>query len=138
MNERLEIYKIYVETVTSNEMRRQTSSTIYLGMLSAVATITPVKVWEHAHVPATVALVISLTWLATVMYFRRLAKAKFSVIAEFENELSLPPFEREWQYLKHQKKIFFVDLTYLEMIIPTITSIFCIGYIIYSILSYIA
>lgn len=138
MNERLEIYKIFVETITSNEVRRQTSSTIYLGMLSAVATITPIKIWEYAYVPVTVALVISLTWLATVMYFRRLAQAKFSVIVEFEKDFCLPAFEREWQYLKQQKRAFFIDLTYLEMIIPTATSIVCIGYIMYYILSHIA
>ena len=36
MSERLEIYKILVDTITANEGRRQQATTSYLGIIAAI------------------------------------------------------------------------------------------------------
>ena len=36
---KLEIYKIFVGTITASENRRQQASTVYLGMIAAVFTV---------------------------------------------------------------------------------------------------
>ncbi|MGB0689415.1 MAG: RipA family octameric membrane protein [Candidatus Puniceispirillum sp.] len=40
--------------------------------------------------------------MATIRYFRRLAKAKFMVIEELERTWSIQPFKLEWGYFKSE------------------------------------
>ena len=78
---KLEIYKIFVGTITASENRRQQASTVYLGMIAAVFTVMASIKNIELIFPVLVILVTSVLWWLTINYFRRLAKAKFSVIA---------------------------------------------------------
>ena len=123
MSERIEVYRTFVGTITAAESRRQRASTAYLGMVAAVATVSVAvpglsKVWL-----ATVILVVALTWLATVAYFRRLAKAKFAVIEEIENGMEIPVFRNEWRHFKRQNGRFAPSLTRLEMVPPFVIAL---------------
>ena len=75
--------------------------------------------------------VIALTWFATVLYFRRLAQAKFAVIAKVEKELVLPAFKLEWQHFKGKGKFVHLSLTYLEMVVPAGAAVVSFAYILY-------
>lgn len=131
MSEHLEIYKIVVDTVTANEGRRQRSATAYLGMLAAIATAAAAIPGLPLIAPAFVSLILALTWLATVWYFRRLAQAKFSVINKIEGDLAFPVFQLEQEHLKSARCFFKFDLTHLEMIVPIVVIILSVGYISY-------
>ena len=81
--------------------------------------------------PVSAIFVIALTWLATVLYFRRLAQAKFAVITEIEKTLVLPAFKLEWQHFKGQRSFFQLGLTHLEMVIPAGVAACGAAYILY-------
>lgn len=131
VNERIEIYKIVVDTITANEGRRQRTTTAYLGMLAAIATATAAIPGLPLIAPMSATLVIALTWFATVLYFRRLAQAKFAVIAEIEKDLVLPAFKHEWKHFKGKGKFFHLSLTYLEMVVPAGAAVVSAAYILY-------
>ena len=131
VNEHLEIYKIVVDTITANEGRRQGTTTAYLGMLAAIATVTAAIPGLPLIAPMLAVFVIALTWFATVLYFRRLAQAKFAVITEIEKKLVLPAFKLEWQHFKGKRKFVHLSLTYLEMVVPAGAAVVSFGYILY-------
>lgn len=131
MTEHLEIYKIVVGTITANEGRRQKATAAYLGMIAAVATVASAIPNLAFIVPATTMLVIALTWLATLMYFRRLAQAKFAVINEIEKELVVGAFQREWDFFNSNRGLFSLSLTHIEMVVPTVTAIGSFVYVAY-------
>ena len=114
---RLEIYSIFVQTITAAEHRRQQTSSVYLAMIVAVVTaagaIRDIPLWLTAVVSFTIALV----WLLSICYFRRLAKAKFHVIRQLEACFPMAAFkEEETEYKKGGRKQ--LGLTFLEMIVP--------------------
>ena len=131
MNEHLEIYKVVVDTITANEGRRQRANAAYLGMLAAIATVAAAIPQLPLIAPVSAIFVIALTWLATVLYFRRLAQAKFAVITEIEKTLVLPAFKLEWQHFKGQRSFFQLGLTHLEMVIPAGVAACGAAYILY-------
>ncbi|MBC6441386.1 MAG: hypothetical protein GDA49_13490 [Rhodospirillales bacterium] len=116
MSERIEIYKIVVDTITASEARRQQAGSAYIGMIAAIVTATGAFSSLTAITAAVQVFVIALVWSATVCYFRRLATAKFDVIAEMEKDLEIAAFDMEWKRFKEGKKAF--SLTRIEMIIP--------------------
>lgn len=131
MTEHLEIYKIVVGTITANEGRRQRATAAYLGMIAAIATAAAAIPNLPWLVPTLIILVIALTWLGTLLYFRRLAQAKFAVIQELERKLILPAFEREWGHFQGKRGFFSMSLTYIEMVVPAGTAIGSVVYIMY-------
>ena len=131
MNERLDIYKTFVVTITANEGRRQRASTAYLDMCAVVVTVVAAVPNLPKIVPALAVFIIALTWLATVSYFRKLAQAKFAVIEEIEKELVVPAFVREWQHFNGKRRYRFFDLTHLEMMAPSFIAIASFSYIVY-------
>ncbi len=120
---KLDLYNIYVNTIISNENRRQQASAIYLSLISAgLALIGSVKSINIYYLIFP-AMAISIIWLLTIIYFRSLAQAKFKVIEEIEKDWDIKPFYSEWTHFKSQKRgaFFQISLTYLEMSIPIIT-----------------
>ena len=101
-------------------------------MLAAIATAAAAIPELPLIAPVSVVFLLALTWLVTVLYFRRLAQAKFAVIAEIEeNHLSLPAFKLEWQHFNGKKKFYHLSLTHLEMVIPVGVAIVSAAYILY-------
>ena len=131
---KFELYSVFVETITANEQRRQQTSAIYLTLMSAGITILgTVEGLEPIYVifPITI---IGLIWLLSILYFRNLAQAKFSVIAQLEADWETKPFELEWAAFKVKRRspLLRTGLTYLEMIIPSGISAAGICYLVYS------
>ena len=131
MNDRIVIYQVIVATITANEGRRQRATTAYLSMIAAITTVAAAIPGLPLIVPASVILVIALTWLATVQYFRRLAQAKFAVIAEIEKDLEFSAFKLERQYSESKRKFFHMKLTHLEMILPVLAILGSTAYILH-------
>lgn len=126
---KIEVYKIFVSTITANESRRQRALTVYLGMTAAVATVTSSINDIELIVPAIVVWVISAIWWLSVKYFRNLAQAKFKVIAELEKDFPIAPFKIEWEKFKRRRNL--ISLTHLEMVVPTLVFILATIYIIF-------
>ena len=131
---KLEVYKTFVETIIASENRRQQVSTIYLGMVVAVSTVAGAVEKIELIYPASIVLVLSTVWFLSVRYFRKLAQAKFFVISEIEKDIPIAAFQLEWNKLKSENGSQ-VSLTYLEMSIPVMLGLLCIGYILFRIVA---
>jgi len=131
----IQLYGIYVQTISANEQRRQTLSALYLSLVAAgIALLGSGKEIQYLAIAVPIA-VISLVWFSTIRYFRNLAKAKFKVISEFEENFEIKPFFREWKYYKQEKGGLKIGLTHLELIIPITIFVVSISYIVYDITS---
>ncbi len=118
--ENVNIYGIYVQTITANEQRRQTLAALYLSLVAAgIALLASEKITHYIAVAIPISIV-SIVWFATIKYFRNLAKAKFKVIEELEKDFEIKPFGREWEYYKMEKGGLKIGLTHLELIIPIV------------------
>lgn len=126
MNEKqeiLELYKVMVETITANEQRRQQASALYLSLIAAgITALGAIKGLDPIYI-ALPSCLVALIWFRTIVYFRRLASAKFNVISKMEKNFSIHPFELEWKIFKKGsekgwRKLFSHGLTELEMIVP--------------------
>lgn len=124
----LEIYRIFVTTVTAAENRRQQTSTVYLGMIVALTTVT--SAFQDIRFYSVVGVIlISIFWLLSISYFRRLAKAKFHVIKILEAKLPFAAFDTENAFRtegtkgKQRRR---TELTHLEMAIPILVVIVCV------------
>lgn len=111
---RLELYKIAVEMADRTSARRAGANSFFFTLHAALAAfVGVVSAARHplpkADVPtfdpfglvitAAAGFVLSLTWWVLLRYYRRLNRAKFSVINEMETRLLEQPFTREWTEL---------------------------------------
>ena len=133
INQKIEIYGIFVRTITAAENRRQQASTIYLGIIVAVFTVAGAVDDLPRVLPGIATLATSIIWLVTVLYFRRLAQAKFAAIKSMESDLPVAPFKLEWQEFDRRRKYRF-GLTQIEMIPPLSIGIAALLYVIWPLL----
>lgn len=70
-------------------------------------------VWLWA-IPAAGAIVC-LAWAALLTSYRKLNRAKFAVLAELETDLPVPPFTREREIYRRDRRR---SLSYIEQWIP--------------------
>lgn len=131
----VEIYGVYVQTITANEQRRQALSAFYLSLVAAgIALLASEKEIEYLAIAVPISIV-SFVWFSTIQYFRNLAKAKFKVIAELEDCFEIKPFAHEWGYYKQEKGKYTIGLTHLELIIPSVLFVASSIFIVYRIIS---
>lgn len=129
------LYTTYVATITANEQRRAQMSSIYLSAFAAVGAAFGALKLDFVYAAAPI-LVVALIWFASIRYFRRLASAKFKVVAELEALLPYQPFAKEWAFYKgsadpdkEQKK--YLGLAHLDMMVPAILALASAGYLIF-------
>ncbi|GJL96608.1 MAG: hypothetical protein DHS20C06_04250 [Hyphobacterium sp.] len=123
-DEKIQLYGIYVGTITAAENRRQSYSAILLTLYAATFAllgsdfaIDPIFV-----VPALA--VISWIWWSKIRFLKKLAKSKFAVIEELEAEFEIKPFKSEWKHFKENRKLDLpLGLSDLEMAIPLLAGI---------------
>lgn len=128
IDQKIEIYGIFVRTITATENRRQQASTIYLGIIVAVFTVAGAVDDLPTVLPAIATLCTSIIWLVTVQYFRRLAQAKFAAIKSLESDFPVAPFKLEWQEF-HRNQRRKIGLTQIEMIAPATVGAISLFYV---------
>jgi hypothetical protein len=133
-DQKIEIYKIFVDTAERNVERRMRTNQFYFSLVAASfiaysylaegslkSAIISVNHAEPiiANVPSWALplflLIISMSWFSALLSFRALSAAKYSVILNLEKELEFEPFNREWEYYKQARKI---ETTQIELAIP--------------------
>lgn len=129
--EALELYKVMVGTITANEQRRQQSATIFMSLIATgFAALGIVEDLQPIYI-ATATALVSVVWFLTVKYFKRLAKAKFEVIAQLEKHFAIWPFDLEWKAFNHGSKADRrkLRLTSIELIVPGMLATVSILYV---------
>ena len=130
MTDRIELYKLVVQTITANEQRRQQVNAAYSTMLIAsLAAIGGIERLDPLYVVLP-ALPLALLWLANLRSFLRLAEAKFAVVAELEKGFDIQPFGMEWELVKASSNGLSPGLARLEMTLPAVVALTCIGYLV--------
>lgn len=131
LSERLELYRVMVDTVTANEARRQQMMTVYVSLVvGGFAAMGSIDDFDPLYF-AIPALPLSLIWWSSLRYFRALATAKFSVIDHLEKGFSFQPFAMEWKNMRRQEP----SLSVLEMTLPATTAVASGVYLLFRYLS---
>lgn len=98
-SERLELYRIMVETVTANEARRHNINSVFFSLFVGIAAAgSAIEDFSNFHI-SLLSLALSIFWYAKIKYLRDLATSKFKVILRMEREFCDQPFSEEWRYL---------------------------------------
>lgn len=130
-----DLFKFLVELADRTSVRRSTANTFFVSLHSIIAGVVgylaatrnpsaKLDTFSLATL-AVVGVILSLTWWGILRYFRRLSKAKWSVINEMECQLSTTPFLDEWALLhpgegasSWLKKQSHREATLVEQIVP--------------------
>ena len=110
----LDIYKTAVEMADRVSARRAGANSFFVTLNTALAAIVGIvsaarKPPPHGNLPsfdafglcvtAAAGVVLAIAWWALLRYYRRLSKAKWSVINRLETLLPASPFTDEWTEL---------------------------------------
>lgn len=128
---KIDLYSVFVQTIISNETRRQQASAIYLSLISVgVVALGSIEL-ESKYFVLVPIMVVSVIWFLTIRYFRALAKAKFHVIEKLEQDWSIKPFELEWQHVKQNWTWRGLELSNIETYLPIAVFVLVLGYLIF-------
>lgn len=126
----LDIYKLAVEMADRVSARRATANSFFLTVLSTLVALvgfTDADTWTLA-LPG---LVVAGAWALMITSYRRLNRAKWSIISEMETELPAAPFSDEWKLLKGSKaddgeadrmkwRDRYMELGIIEFVVPVV------------------
>lgn len=118
MIEMKDIYGTYVDALMQTEAKRQSANQVYMSITLAILTAYSTLPDFASELVSLILGLVSFTWLATVLWYRALAKTKYAVVLELESTLEAQPFKREWDLLPGLAKTF--GLTRLELIAPCV------------------
>lgn len=145
----LDQYKMFVEMTDRLSARRVLINNSFITMMGAGAFIfsSAPKFFEgEKNMGSNLAVYfqfgvalgcvfLALMWHATILFHRRLARAKFQVIHEMEDHLPAKPYQLEWQYMRGADGgpvANLISLTRIEMIVPILAGIVALCGCIYS------
>lgn len=135
-SQEIAIYGTFVSTITAAENRRLQASSIYGALITAGYTLIGIVDDVGIIYILFPIIFISLIWWQTIKYFRKLAKAKFSVIGTMEKDWSIKPFTDEHEETKiiEQKQMCNFNLTHLEMMTPILIFFFSSSFLLYNVI----
>lgn len=141
MSDKLDIYKLAAEMADRVSARRMTANGFFLTLNSTLVTFLGFMYSKLAEdkravliFMSAVGIVIAFAWFFAIRSYKRLNKAKYTVINEIEKDLPYHVFTDEWELLKGQKseepkgwrkrwvnfKDRYTDLTNIEGIVPMV------------------
>lgn len=128
----LEQYKLYIESVNSVSMRRQTANNFFLSINTFLLSIVGFLISKDIsgdfgiliYIIAFAGILLCIIWYMLVRSYRQMNKGKFSVVHEIEKKLPLKLYNAEWKALGEGKnKNKYYPFSHIEAIIPWIFSI---------------
>jgi len=129
MSERIEIYRILIDTRTAKEARRHQVTSVNISLLVAsMAALGGIRGLDPVFI-AIPALPLSIIWFSSLLYFRRLAKAKWHVVSLIEQNFDIQAFSMEYKKFQEYYRIFRLELSQIEMFIPLSIMAVSLGYL---------
>lgn len=105
-----------VEMADSVSQRRDTMNNIFATLNLAIIAAASF-VWNIKTIALLAAgIIVCALWLLFIRNYKILNSAKFAVICEIESLFPSQPFNKEWEYLKSNKK--YIEGTTLEKFLP--------------------
>src|SRR5215472_15895253 len=112
---RLALFELYLATAEKVSDRRAQANSWMLSVNSAIIALygylqadkmavsaAQKGVWLWA-IPAA-GMIVCVAWIALLTSYRKLKRAKFAVLAEMESDLPVPPFTRERQVYRQDRR----------------------------------
>jgi hypothetical protein len=146
----LEQYKLYVEMIDRTSTRRNQMNGFYTSLLSgllaliAIVTNKDIATFQNTSFQVVSFLAVSIlgislcvVWFLNIQSYKQLNSSKFKVINELEQCLPFACYNKEWEFLKKDKRYKgYLTQTNVERIVPFILAIPYIGLLLYSLLSF--
>jgi hypothetical protein len=123
----LEQYKLYLELTDRLSQRRQTVSSFFVTVNTAVVAILgyvnaekePLVAGRSYLLVSTAGVILCVLWWRIIKSYRNLNTARFAVIREIETLLPLRPYTAEWDYVgRGQSERFYRPVTHVEAYVP--------------------
>jgi hypothetical protein len=109
MSDKIEIYKMAAEMADRVSARRMTANGFFLTLNTALVGILSFfyeKLAEDKRAVlifmSAVGIVVAFSWFFTIRSYKRLNRAKFTVINRMESQLPYQNFSDEWKELKRE------------------------------------
>ena len=131
----LEQYKVYVTDLGNIGTRYATVQGFYISVIAALISLLALaesaKVLGKIQTPTLIvfclfSIAMCVVWSITISYYRRLFRAKFTVIKVLESNLAYPCYDVEYNLLSPRP-----FLTRIESAIPIILSLFFVALLIF-------
>lgn len=122
-------YKLYVEMADRISARRQTASSFFLSVNTAIVGVVGYLNFGATTKPedsffwmvAIAGIALSYLWYRIIRSYRDLNSAKFKVVHEIEKKLPLSPYDAEWEAIGRGKRPdLYLPFTHIEIGIPWI------------------
>jgi hypothetical protein len=116
-------YEIMVNSAIQVTNWRQNSNNFFLAVNTALLAI---AAYLSNYSPRTgfifglTGIILAITWVITLQYFKNLNKAKFLVIHEIEEQLPIKAFQKEYMYYKRESQR---SVSNIECVIPCLFGI---------------
>jgi len=124
----LDIYKLYVGMADKISERRQSASSFFLTLNSAIVALvgyvnlsqdTKLVTSSYFWVVAISGMVLSFLWYRLIRSYKDMNSGKFKVIHEIEKQLPLKPYDAEWTALGRGKDpSLYLPFTNIELFVP--------------------
>lgn len=145
----LEQYKLYVEMMDRTTARRNQMNSFYISILSgllaiiAIATNKDIAQFQDTKFQIAAFLAVAIlgvllcaVWYKNIQSYKQLNSSKFKVISELEKQLPFACYDREWEFLKKDKRYQgYLTQTNVEKILPFILAIPYLGLLIFSVMN---
>lgn len=113
----LEQYKLYVEMIDRTSARRNQMNSFYTSLLSGllalitIVTNKDITTFQNTKFQAVAFLAVALlgillcmVWYLNIQSYKQLNSARFKVINELEQQLPFACYNKEWEFLKEDKR----------------------------------
>ena len=126
-NHLIEQYKLYVQMADQISARRQTASSFFLSINTAILVFvsyaqsagTQASLTEFGWLISSAGVVLCYMWYRLIRSYRDLNSAKFKVIHEIERRLPMSPYDAEWQAVgRGENAALYLPFTRVEIGIP--------------------
>jgi hypothetical protein len=114
-DQRLALFELYLGTAEKVSDRRAQANSWMLSVNSAIVALYGYLQADKMAVSAaqkgvwlwaipTAGMIVCVAWIALLTSYRKLNRAKFAVLAEMESDLPVPPFTRERQVYRRDRR----------------------------------
>ena len=126
LNQKIEIYKPYVESAQKISEQRCNINNVFMTFNIGLIGL---QAFVNIFVLVLFAILTNIIWIVQIKTYKTINKAKFHIINSIEKELPYSPFKDEYDILKNQKNYM---CTSSELLIPKILiAFYIIGGILY-------
>jgi hypothetical protein len=115
MNEKeeiIELWNTYSSQTDDITHKRQTINSFYLTIEIAILGFILTDFSKYGICLTIIGMIIACIWLMMIFNYRKLSQAKYSVLLNIEETLSIKPYNKEWEILKKKR---YIGLTMIEI-----------------------